>query len=113
VVLAGEQAIVPRASRTKKGPSFDGLEFDVLVILDGAAIPAPLAAVFHVAPGRTVQAAPIMLGIRDVSAPAALQHAFESFWNWGNLRAVCQVLAFPAQLGSLAMLLRSDRSIHR
>ena len=55
----------------------------------------------------TVKAAPIMLGLRDGSDPAALQQAFEGFWFWGNLRAVCQVLTFFAQLLALAALLRN------
>jgi hypothetical protein len=54
----------------------------------------------------TLKAAPIMLGIRDLSDPAALQNAFEAFWYWGNLPAGCQVLSFFAQLGALAVLLR-------
>jgi hypothetical protein len=56
----------------------------------------------------TLQAAPIMLSIHDVSEPAALQHAFEGFWYWGNLRAVCQVLAFFAVLVATAVLSRRD-----
>ena len=78
-----------------------------------AAVPL-YAAVLLLAGGLlvTVQAAPIMLGIRDVREPATLQHAFEGFWHWGNLRAACQVLAFLAQLATLALLWRSDRPIH-
>ena len=56
----------------------------------------------------TLEAAPIMLGIRDVADPAMLAHAFEGFWFWGNLRAVCQVLAFIAQLAALAIWLRRE-----
>jgi hypothetical protein len=56
----------------------------------------------------TLEAAPIMLGIRDVTDPAALAHAFEGFWFWGNLRAICQVLAFIAQLAALAIWLRRE-----
>jgi hypothetical protein len=56
--------------------------------------------------GFTVKAAPIMLDIDDVNDPIALQAAFEGFWYWGNLRTVCQVLAFMAQLVALAMLWR-------
>jgi len=54
----------------------------------------------------TLKAAPIMLGIRDVTDPATLTRAFEGFWFWGNLRAVCQVLAFVTQLAALAIWLR-------
>ncbi len=56
----------------------------------------------------TLEAAPIMLGIRDVTDPAALAHAFAGFWFWGNLRAICQVLAFIAQLAALAIWLRRE-----
>ena len=59
--------------------------------------------------GFTVKAAPIMLAIYDVDDPVALQAAFEGFRHWGNLRAICQVLAFLAQLAALAMLWRSDQ----
>jgi len=57
----------------------------------------------------TIEAAPIMLGIRDVADPAALASAFKGFWFWGNLRAICQVLAFVAQLIALAIWLRRER----
>jgi hypothetical protein len=60
----------------------------------------------------TMKAAPIMLGIRDVSEPASLRLAFEGFWYWGNLRAVFQVLAFLAQLAALAVLWRRGESLH-
>jgi len=56
----------------------------------------------------TIEAAPIMLGIRDVTDPAALARAFEGFWFWGNLRAICQVLAFIAQIAALAIWLRRE-----
>jgi len=42
----------------------------------------------------TMKAAPIMLGIRDLIDPAALQRAFEQFFFWGNLRSGCQIAAF-------------------
>ncbi len=57
----------------------------------------------------TFEAAPIMLGIRDVADPAALARAFDGFWFWGNLRAICQVLAFVAQLVALAIWLLRER----
>ena len=60
----------------------------------------------------TAMAAPIMLGVRGVTDPAALRGAFEGFWYWGDWRALCQVLAFVAQLAALAMLLRGDRATH-
>ncbi len=56
----------------------------------------------------TIEAAPVMLGIRDVSDPIALAHAFEGFRLWGDLRAICQVLAFVAQLMALTIWLRRE-----
>jgi hypothetical protein len=56
----------------------------------------------------TVMAAPIMLGIRGTNDPAALQTAFEDFWFWGNLRAVCQISAFVLQVWALAVLPRGS-----
>ena len=59
----------------------------------------------------TMKAAPIMLGIRDVSDPAALQRAFERFFFWGNLRSVCQIAAFVSVVCGLAC---ADRhALHR
>jgi hypothetical protein len=60
----------------------------------------------------TAMAAPIMLGVRGVSDPAALRRAFEGFWYWGDWRALCQALAFLAQLAASALLLRGDRARH-
>jgi hypothetical protein len=70
------------------------------------------AAVLFAAGGLlfTVRAAPLMLGLRGESDPAALQRAFEGFWYWGNLRAACQVLAFLALLAATAALWRHDKS---
>jgi hypothetical protein len=51
----------------------------------------------------TIQAAPIMLSLREIGDdPAALQRAFEGFNWWGKVRAVFQVLAFGANLWALA-----------
>jgi hypothetical protein len=96
--------------------AFGGALFSLLATVrlhfDGAAPRATFvflyAAVLLAAGGLifTLKAAPIMLGIRDLSDPAALQNAFEAFWYWGNLPAGCQVLSFFAQLGALAVLLR-------
>jgi len=73
------------------------------------------AAVLFAAGGLvlTVKAAPIMLGIRDLGDPAALQRAFEGFWYWGNLRAASQVMAFVAQLAALTVLLRRSKPARR
>lgn len=56
----------------------------------------------------TAKAAPIMLGISGPSDLPALQHAFEGFLYWGNLRGACQVLAFVIQTATLAVLWRKD-----
>jgi len=58
----------------------------------------------------TAKAAPTMLGIRGVSELVVLQRAFEEFWYWGNLRAVCQVSVFLLQLATLAVLLRGGEA---
>ena len=58
----------------------------------------------------TVKAAPVMLGIRGVGELVVLQRAFEEFWYWGNLRAICQVCVFLLQLATLAVLLRGGEA---
>jgi len=50
--------------------------------------------------------APIMLSIERTSEPAALQHAFEEFWYWGNWRGACQLLAILAQTATLEVVRR-------
>ncbi len=53
----------------------------------------------------TTQAAPNMLRLRRLgNERAALQRAFEGFYRWSAVRAVFQVLAFGANLWSLAAL---------
>ena len=55
----------------------------------------------------TTQAAPYMLSLRTIGDdPSALQHAFVGFDCWGGVRAVAQILAFVANLWSLASLTR-------
>jgi hypothetical protein len=44
----------------------------------------------------TIKAAPIMLGIRHVTDPAALQQAFAAFRHWGDLRGLSQLFGFVA-----------------
>jgi hypothetical protein len=44
----------------------------------------------------TILAAPVMLSIAHETDAAALQRAFEAFHFWGNVRGLCQVLAFTA-----------------
>ncbi len=76
-----------------------------------AAVPIYAAALFAVGGlALTVKAAPTMLGIRGVSELVALQRAFEAFWYWGNLRAICQVSVFLLQLATLAVLLRGGEA---
>jgi hypothetical protein len=53
----------------------------------------------------TLKAAPIMLGIKEVSDEQALKAAFEGFSHWGGIRGICQVLAFMAMLWALRTLL--------
>ena len=31
-----------------------------------------------------------MFSVRDVTEPAALQHAFDDFYFWGSLRGICR-----------------------
>jgi hypothetical protein len=53
----------------------------------------------------TVQAAPIMLSLRQVGDnPLALQKAFDGFGRWGNVRGIFQVLAFLTGIWALAAL---------
>lgn len=55
----------------------------------------------------TTQAAPVMLGVRDLGENAvALQQALNAFQFWGNVRGVFQVLAFVANLFSLVAISR-------
>ena len=49
-----------------------------------------------------IPAAPIMLGIKDAADPATLKAAFEAFNHWGNMRGVCQILAFATEVGAMA-----------
>jgi hypothetical protein len=93
-VLTVAAAISLHFERNASCPAAISLYVAVLLVAGGLAL--------------TLKAAPIMVGIRDVSEPAALQHAFEGFWYWGSLRALCQVLAFFAVLVATAVLLRRD-----
>lgn len=52
----------------------------------------------------TLKAAPIMLSIERVSDRAALQHALDGFYFWGDIRGIFQVLAFFATVWVLAGL---------
>jgi len=56
----------------------------------------------------TTQAAPIMLSVATMGDdPALVQHALDGFVFWGGIRGVLQVLAFGANLWSLAAILTS------
>lgn len=71
-----------------------------------AAIPIYAAAGFS-AGGLllTLKAAPILLSVRHLGEDSAsLQRAFDGFEFWGDWRTVSQVLAFFANLASLAAL---------
>jgi hypothetical protein len=52
----------------------------------------------------TLKAAPTMLRVRHLDDAPALQHALDAFQFWGNLRGLCQVLAFVGNLWSLVAL---------
>ncbi len=54
----------------------------------------------------TTQAAPTLLNTRHISDPATLQQALNGFAFWGGVRAVCQSLAFFANLWSLITVSR-------
>jgi hypothetical protein len=57
----------------------------------------------------TTQAAPIMLSVATMGDdPARLQQAMDGFAFWGGIRGVLQVLAFGANIWSLAAILISQ-----
>jgi len=56
----------------------------------------------------TTQAAPTLLRTQHTSDPAALQQALNRFTFWGGVRAVCQSLAFGANLWSLVAVSRNE-----
>jgi hypothetical protein len=54
----------------------------------------------------TVKAAPIMMSLRRIDDDAsALQKAFDGFSRWGNVRGICQILAFLANVWALLAVL--------
>jgi hypothetical protein len=56
----------------------------------------------------TIKAAPIMLGVPDLHDPVALQHAFDAFLFWGNLRSIFQIAAFVSLTCALAGAIASS-----
>jgi hypothetical protein len=59
----------------------------------------------------TVAQAPIMLGVgHTADDPTALQRAFDGFDFWSGLRLLSQSLGYVANLWSLFVVLRQDRS---
>jgi hypothetical protein len=54
----------------------------------------------------TLKAAPIMLGIEKNTAPEELRRALAGFHFWGNIRGLCQILAFLATLAASCGLTR-------
>jgi len=59
----------------------------------------------------TFKAAPFMLSLRTIGNEDVthLQQAFDGFWFWATIRGVIQVLAFVANLWSLAEILRTAK----
>ena len=54
----------------------------------------------------TIKAAPIMMSLRRIDDNAsALQKAFDGFRRWGNVRGICQILAFLANVWALLAVL--------
>ncbi|MGZ4913217.1 MAG: hypothetical protein ACXV5B_08900 [Halobacteriota archaeon] len=53
----------------------------------------------------TLKAGPFMLSLRRIGEDAsALQKAFEGFRRWGNVRGVCQILAFLVNIWAFVAL---------
>jgi hypothetical protein len=50
----------------------------------------------------TFFAAPHIIGIREVTDPAILQHSFDQFYYWSTFRGVAQVLSFLGCVWTLA-----------
>lgn len=70
-----------------------------------AAFPIYAAVIFAIGGlAATTQAAPIMLSVRHLTAPADLARALDGFTFWGSVRGVCQVLAYLANFWSLLAL---------
>jgi hypothetical protein len=72
-----------------------------------ASLPSLVAAMLTIAGlAATVRAAPKMASLRriDDGDDYKLQTAFDGFLRWGSVRAVCQVLAFAANLWTLPTL---------
>ena len=54
----------------------------------------------------TTQAAPIMLSLPRIGDdPAALKEAFDGFYRWDSIRAVCGALEYCAEIWALVALL--------
>jgi len=73
----------------------------------GLALPVYLAALLSVLGlGMTLLAAPNLLRLREPKDEATTRASFRAFHRWGLVRAVLQVLAFPANLWALCVLVR-------
>jgi hypothetical protein len=79
-LLALAAAVSFRSDRSASRASAFPIYAAVILALAGLAI--------------TLKAAPVMLGIRQTTDVAALRSALEDFHFWGNMRGLCQVLAF-------------------
>jgi hypothetical protein len=54
----------------------------------------------------TLKAAPVMLSMKDAQtkSDAAVEEVFNAFHHWGDLRSVCQILTFLANVATLTLL---------
>jgi len=74
----------------------------------GLALPVNVAALLSfLGLALTVFAAPNLLRLRHPKDKRTTQESFRAFHRWGLVRAVCQILAFPANLWALWILVRA------
>ena len=75
-----------------------------------AALPLHLGAIFAILGMiATAFAAPQMLSLRAPLDAEALQHAFDRFELWGDIRAVVQALAAGANVWAIARVSQGER----
>ncbi len=77
------------------------------LLVSGLALPVHLAALLSfLGLATTILAAPNLLRLRRPADRATTESSFHAFHRWGRVRAVFQILAFPASLRALALLAR-------